>query len=196
MGDLRLTTAGFKRMWLELTHQELEGDIDVAQDVLDEAFRHTEDHGIDGEKRLNFNQFAIWFSSCYFREDVSLDEEAKKVRKLARKHSIHHADVERYKRIFHSFDGDGSGTIDCSEFEKLLCICTKVPKSIGLPAARVKHLWQIADADGDQEITFDEFLTFYTKYLTIDSTGFEEFYRFRSRADNCHRKRAHQCKAG
>jgi len=99
------------------------------------------------------------------------------LRRIARKHSVHHSDVERYKSIFNRFDKDGSGTIDCSEFEELLCTCTKSDQSIGLPEARVKNLWQLADLDGSNEIDFEEFLEFYTKYLGTESRGFEDFYR-------------------
>lgn len=94
---------------------------------------------------------------------------------------MHHGDVEKYKQIFASFDKDGSGTIDPAEFEELLYQCTKVPSDIGLPAARMKNLWRDADEDGNQEINFEEFLTFYSKYLGTDSTGFEDFYRFGNR---------------
>jgi hypothetical protein len=171
--DLRLTELGFAKVWFEMTGQEDDAEGRVPPKILSEAFRHA---AVLGE--LEFGQFAAWFSSRCFCEDVSLDKESKQLRRIARKHSIHHAEVESYKQIFNRFDKDGSGTIDCNEFEELLCTCIKAPVSIGLPAARVKNLWQIADEDGDAEINFEEFLAFYTKYLRTDSTGFEDFYRF------------------
>jgi hypothetical protein len=176
--DRRLTEDGFIKVWLDMTHQEAGQEAEVPPEILMEAFKHAKLGQIQG---LDFSEFATWFSSCYFSEHVSVDKEGRNIRRLARKHGMHHCDVEKYRRIFNSFDNDGNGTIDGSEFEKLLCVCTKVPQSIGLPAARVKHLWQIADDDGDQEINFEEFLTFYVKYLSIDSTGFEDFYRFGGR---------------
>lgn len=171
--DRRLTDDGFAKVWFEMTGQEDEAEGRVPPQILSEAFRHA-----TVLRELDFGQFAVWFSSRCFCEDVSLDKESKQLRRIARKHSIHHAEVESYKQIFNRFDKDGSGTIDSNEFEELLCTCIKAPVSIGLPAARVKHLWQIADEDGDAEINFEEFLAFYTKYLRTDSTGFEDFYRF------------------
>lgn len=176
--DRQLTMAGFKRLWLELVHPDLEDCCDVPREVLKEAFRHAKAKEPERHKRLDFNQFCIWFSSCYFLEDVALDTESRTVRRLARKHAIHHAEVERYKDMFHKFDEDNSGTIDRDEFEKLLCKCTKVPDSIGLPTTRVKNLWRTADVDGDHSVTFEEFLTFHNRYLASGSTGFEDFYRF------------------
>lgn len=172
--DRCLTKSGFTKVWCEMTHQDPATERDVPPQILS-AFRHARIGQVWG---LDFSQFAIWYSSNYFSEDVSLDKDGQKLRSIARKHSMHHADVERYQQIFNTFVRDGSGAIDASEFEKLLCKCTKVPDSIGLPAARVKHLWQIADEDGDHDINFEEFLTFYKRYLCTDSTGFEEFYRF------------------
>jgi len=176
--DRRLTENGFTKVWLDMTHQEAGPEAEIPPAILMEAFKHAKKGQVQG---LDFSEFATWFSSYYFSEHVSVDEDGRHIRRLARKHGMHHADVEKYRRIFNSFDSDGSGTIDGSEFEKLLCVCTKVPQNIGLPPARVKHLWQIADMDGDQEIDFEEFLTFYVKYLSINGTGFEDFYRFGGR---------------
>lgn len=168
--ERRLTEAGFARIWAELTGEEEE---ELPPKVLAEAFRHATQ-----ARELYFSQFAVWFSSRCFSEDVSLDKESKHLRSIARKHSMHHTQVEHYKQIFQRFDKDGDGTIDSNEFEELLCTCIKAPSSIGLPAARVKHLWQVADEDANNEIDFEEFLEFYAKYLGVDSHGFEDFYRF------------------
>jgi len=175
--DMWLRKSGFVKLWCEMTQQQLTSDSELPPHILS-AFRHSRK---DEAWALDFNEFAIWYSGNSFSEEVSLDGEGKKLRTIARKLSMHHADVERYQQIFNTFDKDGSGFIDANEFEKLLCKCTKVPESIGLPAARVKHLWQIADEDGDHEIDFEEFLSFYKRYLCTDSTGFEEFYRFGGR---------------
>lgn len=170
--DRRLTEVGFAKIWFEMIGQEDEAEDSAPLEILAEAFRHA------GKTReLEFSQFAIWFSSRSFCEDV-LDKESKWLRRIARKHSVHHAEVENYNNMFNRFDKDGNGTIDSTEFQELLCACIKAPASVGLPAARVKNLWKIADEDGDHEINFEEFLRFYTKYLGTDSTGFEDFYRF------------------
>jgi Ca2+-binding EF-hand superfamily protein len=172
LADRRLTEAGFAKAWSEMTGQDDEEDARVPLQIVTEAFRHA-----GASQELEFAQFATWFSSRCFSEDVSLDKESKDLRRIARKHAIHHSEVESYKRMFNKFDKDGSGTIDSREFAELLCTCIKAPASIGLPANRVQNLWQIADQDGDHEISFEEFLDFYTKYLRTESTAFEDFYR-------------------
>lgn len=169
----RLTEETFKKLWAEMSNQVDGEDDAVAAEILKEAFRHA-----GPSRELSFNQFAVWFSSRSFSEEVSLDKEGKELRDMARKHAVHHMLVEKYNQIFNRFDTDGNGTIDVHEFEELLCQCVGAPSSIGLPQARVQHLFHLADKDGDKEIQFEEFLSFYKKYLGSGSTGFEDFYRF------------------
>lgn len=168
-----LTEEAFRKLWAEMSNQVDREDDTVVEEVLKEAFRHA-----GPTRELSFNQFAVWFSSRSFSEEVSLDKEGKELRDMARKHAVHHMLVEKYSQIFNRFDTDGNGTIDVHEFEELLCQCVGAPSSIGLPQARVQHLFHLADKDGDKEIQFEEFLSFYKKYLGSGSTGFEDFYRF------------------
>merc|ERR1719197_30139 len=107
-----------------MTHQDEGSEADVPPQILREAFRHARRGHTEV---LEFSQFATWFSSRYFCEDVSLDRGQRRLRSIARKYAMHHGDVETYKQIFTSFDKDGSGTIDPNEFEDLLYQCTKVP---------------------------------------------------------------------
>lgn len=168
-----LRKPGFAKLWLEMTHRESDDGSHVPSEIWQEALRHA---GQWAARGLDFGQFATWFSSRYFCEDVSLDRPKRRLRSVARQHSMHHNDVERYKQMFNKFDADGNGTIDREEFEKLLYQCTKMPHDIELPAARIENLWNFADDDGNQEIKFDEFLSFYKTYLGKSSTGFEDFY--------------------
>jgi hypothetical protein len=172
-----LRRPGFTKVWFEMTHRDSSDGAVLPTEIWKEALRHA-GQGIGG---LDFGRFATWFSSRYFCEDVSLDRPKRRLRSVARQYSMHHDDVETYKRLFSKFDTDGNGTIDRQEFEKLLYQCTKIPEEFGLPADRIKHFWQVADDDGSQEIEFEEFLTFYTTYLGTDSTGFKDFYRPRGR---------------
>jgi len=176
--DRRLTEIGFSKLWWEMTHQDEGKEDDVPEKILQEAFRHASNGAAQG---LEFSQFAIWFSSRYFCEDVILDRPRRKLRSIAREHKMNHDSVETYEKIFTSFDTDGSGTIDPSEFEELLYQSSKVPSDIGLPALRIKDLWNVADKDNNKEISFQEFLSFHSKYLGNDSTGFEDFYQFGGR---------------
>jgi hypothetical protein len=173
-----LRKPGFSKLWLEMTHRVSDAGAKVPFELWEEALRHAGQSTIRG---LDFGQFATWFSSRYFCEDVSLDRPRRKLRSIARQYSMNHGDVEKYKQMFNSFDTDGNGTIDREEFEKLLHQCTRIPDDMKLPAARLKHFWNVADDDGDGDVQFDEFLTFYTTYLGTCSTGFEDFYRPKGR---------------
>jgi hypothetical protein len=173
-----LRKPGFVKLWSDMTHRDSEDGSHVPGEIWQEALRHA---GQWGARGLNFEQFATWFSSRYFCEDVSLDRPRRRLRSVARQHSMHHNDVERFKHMFNKFDTDGNGTIDREEFETLLYQSTKMPNDIELPAARIETLWNYADNDGNQEIEFDEFLAFYKTYLGKSSTGFEDFYRPKGR---------------
>jgi hypothetical protein len=174
-----LRKPGFVKVWSEMTHHVAGDEVAAPLEIWKEALRHAGQGTI--KSGLDFGQFATWFSSRYFCEDVSLDEPRRRLRSVARQFSMHPDDVDTYNQKFTRFDTDGNGTIDRQEFEKLLYQCTKVPEEFGLPAARIEHFWQCADEDGSQQIEFDEFLKFYTTYLGTDSTGFEDFYRPKGR---------------
>jgi len=64
--DRRLTEAGFAKVWFEMTGQEGEAEDAIALQILAEAFMHAGD-----SRELDFAQFATWFSSRCFCEDVS-----------------------------------------------------------------------------------------------------------------------------
>eukprot|EP00440_Ansanella_granifera_P055467 gb/GFBE01060129.1/.p1 GENE.gb/GFBE01060129.1/~~gb/GFBE01060129.1/.p1 ORF type:complete len:360 (+),score=65.15 gb/GFBE01060129.1/:1-1080(+) len=129
---------------------------------------------------IDFNEFASWYATCGFDESMTISSEERAFRDLCRKHNMSVLQVEKYKRNFDSFDADGSGNVDESEFGQLLRKCAKVRADVEIPAARFKQLWKEADSDGSGEIDFEEFLVFFNKYF--DDTdgqcvGFEGFYR-------------------
>lgn len=134
----------------------------------------------DGSEEIDFVEFAIWYAKYGFSEEVLLTKDQRMMRDVARKFSMPHSEIERFKAKFDEFDLDGSGEIDFSEFEKILAQLLKVPAHLELPASRLKQFWQETDSDGTGTINFEEFLGFYCKRFDAadsDVSPLETFYR-------------------
>lgn len=165
----RLPKERFKKVVHDLLDCVSEDMVDV---LADEAFR---DADKEGRSEIHFGDVAVWVSSRSFSEVLNLTPEQIKMRDLARRHDISYAQVEQYRKCFDTFDCDGSGAIDRSEFEALLSKCARLPKGTTLPQQRTQTLWRLADLDGSRELDFQEFLVFYKRYF--DGTGFQNMYR-------------------
>lgn len=134
----------------------------------------------DGSEEIDFLEFALWYAKHGFSEEVLLTKEQRMMRDVARKFSMPHSELERFKTKFDEYDLDGSGEIDFGEFQKILVQLLKVPAHLELPAARLKQFWQETDSDGTGTINFEEFLEFYCKRFDAadpDVSPLETFYR-------------------
>jgi len=150
------------------------GNAEIESRWVDSAFRMA-DQDCDGS--ISFREFAIWFSSRSFDEDLNLDGKELELRKLSRELEMTSSDLEKYKRHFDSFDTDGNGTMCRDEFSEMMLKCLKIPKHIGLPAARVQQLWSAADSDGSGVIDFTEFAVFFSKYFPQGGAcGMDTYY--------------------
>lgn len=180
--DWRMNETQFKKVMCRLTNRRSQNE----EIFMQEAFWYAD---ADRSGVLDFIKFVVWLSNNSFSEDLNLDESQKGMRALARKHGVHYALIDRYKRAFDEFDQDSSGGIDPEEFENLIYKCGKVPHKLGLPASRVQQWWRDADKDGNGVVDFEEFLVFQRKYFDEGNSGqassssearrsgFENYYR-------------------
>jgi len=131
--------------------------------------------------KVDFDEFAIWYSSWGFREEVLLSPTQILTRDFARKYDLSSAEVDSVHSMFQFFDEDGSGLIEFKEFEKLLYKLMKIPKDTELPATRLQHFWKEIDADGSGSVCFAEFLQWYIKYFDMTGTSIlspiQQFYQ-------------------
>jgi len=177
--DLVLTRETFPKVLLMLTGAAT--ITELPSELCQSAFKVTEDG--DFAPVCTFDEFALWYSRHGFSEEVLLTKRQREIRMVARKLEIGNiVEIERMKDMFDSFDLDGNGSIDYSEFEKLLHIQLKVPAHLELPANRVKQFWNETDVDGSGAINFEEFLGFYGKIFDVTENGeksspLETFYR-------------------
>lgn len=128
---------------------------------------------------LDLQEFVTWYATFSFSEELLLGKSTKNVRDVARTLGINLLDIERYKRVFDSYDKNKSGVIEQAEFRLMVNRLLKVPTGHHLPASVVKSFWNMADSDGNGHIDFPEFCEFYLKVFSKEEGGFQlsDLYR-------------------
>jgi len=119
----------------------------------------------DGGGTIDLEEFAVWYSSHSFDEELSLTAQQLEDREVSRKLGIDLDSLDKYKRAFAEYDVDGGGSIDKDEFEGIVSQLLKIPAGQALPPERLDAFWREADADGGGDIDFEEFCVFYQKYF-------------------------------
>jgi len=154
---------------------EIFGKVDPKTGVSwEEALKATD---ANGDGMVDFSEFAFWYYSRGFSEDMVLTDTQRQTRDLARKLKISILDAENYKKVFDTVDKDCSGFIEYGEFIEVVYKLTKVPEGVDLPATRLQQLWRQADVDGSGQIDFEEFVIFYRKSFDHTSSDpIEDFY--------------------
>mmetsp|Transcript_134154 Transcript_134154/g.267716 ORF Transcript_134154/g.267716 Transcript_134154/m.267716 type:complete len:445 (-) Transcript_134154:486-1820(-) len=146
----------------------------------------TENHwnSVAGDRgTLSFEEFARWYRSYGFSEDLLLTSEERWLRRLAKKQGVSPECVTQIKVIFDTYDKDRSGTVDMEEFKQILYMVMKVPQHIGLPMSSVQYFWSQINVDSSGTVTFEEFLCWWMKYFDDSSAQglkhmpFEDFYK-------------------
>lgn len=123
----------------------------------------------DQDHMIDFKEFVMWYCENRFSESLLCSKSERELRALARKYSLTIVDIEKLKNSFDRFDEDGSGAIDLEEFENVLRVLMKIPSHIQIPPNRVRQFWVETDIDRSGEVSFEEFLIFYTRYFGNDS---------------------------
>lgn len=120
----------------------------------------------DNSGDVDFEEFLLWsVQSAYTEEILVTDHKERYVRQLARKSGFALTDVERVKKVFDSFDGDGSGVVDESEFREVLIALMKVKNPADVSEKKMKRFWLEVDTDRSGEINFEEFLLWYFNFF-------------------------------
>jgi len=112
-------------------------------------------------------------SEGHRRPTQTIVRSTKGLKKVTRDHG-------ELKRVYDSFDKDGSGFIEPEEFLPLLAKLLKQPAET-LDKQEVWRNWDDMDADGSGTITFDEFLKWYC--TTFDMVIVPDMSKFIMEAD-------------
>jgi len=116
-------------------------------------------------------EFAIWFWSRDFSEEMLLTERRRELREVGRRHGIPATDLDSYKRAFDSLAAGSRGEVDCGAFGRLLQKLLRPPNGLELPDNRIRMLWKQADLQGRGTVDFEEFVSFYRRCFDDPSTS-------------------------
>merc|ERR1712150_61368 len=172
-----ITTQSFADMLQNLS--QAQNSCTLPEELLYNCFSMADSNG---NGSLDFEEFALWYSTCSFREELVCSDEQIELRAIAKRQEIDLNEIGKYKKAFEGFDLDKDGLIDRDEFVHLLGSVLKLPSHLDIPASRVKQFWFEADNDSNGSISFEEFLIFYRQYFSTADRGqntcpIEDFYR-------------------
>lgn len=112
---------------------------------------------------LDLEEFMSWYTTFSFSEELLLGKSTKSIRDVARRMGINLLDIDRYKKVFDSYDKNKSGVLEIDEFGPMLQRVLKIPAGHQLPSSQIKSYWNMADRDNNGVIDFPEFCQFYLK---------------------------------
>ena len=69
---------------------------------------------------MDIEEFAVWYSSFCFAEEVTVRPQARQTRELARHMGLEIWAIEKFRVAFDKYDADGSGEIEFDEFSDMV----------------------------------------------------------------------------
>eukprot|EP00929_Paragymnodinium_shiwhaense_P068278 TRINITY_DN34312_c0_g2_i3.p1 TRINITY_DN34312_c0_g2~~TRINITY_DN34312_c0_g2_i3.p1 ORF type:complete len:660 (-),score=146.82 TRINITY_DN34312_c0_g2_i3:285-2264(-) len=116
---------------------------------------------------VNFEEYVVWCRSVAYEESLLVvDPKERQLRQLARDKGYLLPDVEKVKEVFDKFDSDKSDAIDEEEFGHAIRVLLKVRNPADISEGKLKRFWREVDCDGSGEICFEEFLSWYFRFMT------------------------------
>ena len=133
----------------------------------------------DSGTSMNVQEFAIWYSSFCFAEEVTVKPEVRETRELARQMGLEISQIEQFKVAFDRYDEDGSGEIEFEEFSNMVQELLKIPHGQELPHDRLMTMWRSADMQQKGCLDFREFCFFYFRMVATEegSDPIADYYR-------------------
>jgi hypothetical protein len=123
---------------------------------------------------VSIEPFLQWYVQNMFTEvnglnaDPKTHQSDKLIDSLAKKHRVSPMVLDKVKKKFDTYDKDGSGHIDFSEFQSMFCEILQIRNIDELNPIRMKKFWQEIDTSGDEGVDFEEFAEWYLKYFSPD----------------------------
>eukprot|EP00438_Fugacium_kawagutii_P026248 Skav233563 [mRNA] locus=scaffold563:660781:661975:- [translate_table: standard] len=148
---------------------------------LDKKFAERASRAADRDSRgfMAVEEFAIWYSSFCFAEEVSVEPQVRQTRELARFMGLEIWAIEKFRVAFDKYDADGSGEIEFDEFSDMVQELLKIPSGHELPYDRLMTMWRTADMNQKGFLDFREFCFFYVRMASMDEgcDPIRDYYR-------------------
>ncbi|CAK9049624.1 unnamed protein product [Durusdinium trenchii] len=142
----------------------------------DRAFRAADR---DSGGFIDIEEFAIWYSSFCFAEEVTVRPQVRQTRELARQMGLEIWAIEKFRVAFDKYDADGSGEIEFDEFSDMVQELLKIPNGHELPHDRLMTMWRTADITQKGYLDFREFCFFYVRMVSMEEgcDPIRDYYR-------------------
>jgi len=143
---------------------------------VDRAFRAADR---DSGGYIDIEEFAIWYSSFCFAEEVTVRPQVRQTRELARQMGLEIWAIEKFRVAFDKYDADGSGEIEFDEFSDMVQELLKIPTGHELPHDRLMTMWRTADVQQKGYLDFREFCFFYVRMVSMEEgcDPIRDYYR-------------------
>lgn len=128
---------------------------------------------------IDIEEFAIWYSSFCFAEEVTVRPQVRQTRELARQMGLEIWAIEKFRVAFDKYDADGSGEIEFDEFSDMVQELLKIPTGHELPHDRLMTMWRTADVQQKGYLDFREFCFFYCRMVSMEEgcDPIRDYYR-------------------
>jgi len=142
----------------------------------DRAFRAADR---DSGGFIDVEEFAVWYSSFCFAEEVTVRPQVRQTRELARQMGLEIWAIEKFRVAFDKYDADGSGEIEFDEFSDMVQELLKIPVGHELPHDRLMTMWRTADMHQKGFLDFREFCFFYVRMVSMEEgcDPIRDYYR-------------------
>jgi len=142
----------------------------------DRAFRAADR---DSGGFIDIEEFAIWYSSFCFAEEVTVRPQVRQTRELARQMGLEIWAIEKFRVAFDKYDADGSGEIEFDEFSDMVQELLRIPTGHELPHDRLMTMWRTADVQQKGYLDFREFCFFYVRMVSMEEgcDPIRDYYR-------------------
>ncbi|CAJ1331978.1 unnamed protein product [Effrenium voratum] len=153
------------------------GDVsELSSDFTERAFKAADR---DTGGFIDLEEFAVWYSSFCFAEEVTVKPQVRQTRELARQMGLEIWAIEKFRVAFDKYDADGSGEIEFDEFSDMVQELLKIPSGHELPYDRLMTMWRSADMQQKGFLDFKEFCFFYVRMVSMEEgcDPIRDYYR-------------------
>lgn len=150
-----LDTKGEGRIPMEAFEEYVQREYSLTHDEVTGTCRKS-------QAMVDFPFVLEWYGRNMFSEQLTVPTaEERDFRRFARDMGVELLDLDEVRRLFKSFDTDGTGDLDREEFTQAIISIYNIRNRADVSATRFQRMWREADLNFNGVIDFKEFFTWY-----------------------------------